>query len=195
MKKVGLYFGSFNPIHIGHLIIADYFANAGIFDEVRLVVSPHNPLKALSGLASFEDRWAMTQLAINGHSVLSASDVESHLPQPSYTIDTLRYLREASPDVSFQVIMGMDSLLRLKEWKEYSEIIDQFGIVVFPRQVNGEVDPFFLHHPKIRLEENAPRIDISSTQIREDIKKGKSIRFRVISEVEDYIRKKGLYLI
>ncbi len=193
MKKVGLYFGSFNPIHVGHLIIADYFASSALVDEVVLVVSPHNPLKSKSELAPFEDRWVMTQMALKNHSSLSCSDVEASLSQPSFTIDTLDFLKEKNPENSYRVIMGQDSLESLHLWKNYRRIIEEFGIIVFPRKTLSDKWSEEFIHPHIVFEKDAPRLDISSTSIRSDIRAHRSIRYRVVPEVEEYIQSTGLY--
>ncbi len=193
MKKVGLYFGSFNPIHVGHLIIADYFASSALLDEVILVVSPHNPLKNSSELATFEDRWEMTQIALKNHPALSCSDVEASLPLPSFTINTLDFFRKKNPQNTYHVIMGQDSLESLHLWKDYRRIIEEFGIIVFPRKTPSDKLSEEFIHPHIVFEKDAPRLDISSTSIRSDIRAHRSIRYRVVPEVEEYIQSKGLY--
>src|SRR5690606_7876950 len=132
-RKIGLFFGSFNPIHTGHLIIANYMANYTELEEVWLVISPHNPLKKKDSLINMYDRLEMVNLAIEQDENLRSSTVEFSLPQPSYTIDTLTYLREKYPAVNFVLIMGSDNLLSLKRWKNYEILLRDYHILIYPR--------------------------------------------------------------
>lgn len=191
MRKIGLFFGSFNPIHTGHLIIANYMANYTDLDEVWLVVSPHNPLKQKSSLANSYDRLEMVNLAIANAENLRVSPIEFSLPQPSYTVDTLIHLQERHPEYVFSLIMGSDNLHSFHKWKNMEVILRDFSITVYPR-------PGFLGHD---LEQHAavtmtdtPLMELSSTFIRASIKAGKSIRFFVQDSVLEFIDKKGLYL-
>lgn len=188
--KIGLYFGSFNPIHIGHLIIANYMAENGGVDSVWLVVTPHNPHKAKKSLASNYDRLQLVNLAIEGNMKLKASDIEFNLPQPSYTIDTMTYLLEKYPQHEFCLIMGGDNLANLHKWKNYEKLLCQFPIHVYKR---SEQDLGALaQHPNVTFHE-AALLQISSSYIRRLIKERKSIRYLVSEPVYDYLENSTMY--
>ncbi len=187
---VGLFFGSFNPIHIGHLIIANYMANYTPLKEVWLVVSPHNPLKVKSGLADMYDRLEMVRLATEPSPNLKVSDIEFKLPQPSYTVDTLAHLEEKHPGRQFALIMGADNLVSLKKWKNYELLLRKHEIYVYPRP--GSDLSEWQNHPSIKITET-PQMEISSTFIRNSIKDNKSIQFLVPEVVIDFMEKKSLY--
>jgi nicotinate-nucleotide adenylyltransferase len=193
MKKIGLYFGSFNPIHLGHLIITDYFVHAGIFDEVRLVVSPHNPLKNIEDLAPEADRATMCNLAIEGMKNVSVSTIEFDLPKPSYTITTLKAFQEKEADSKFSLIIGEDSLVHFERWKDYDKILSDYEVFVFPRVIS-EADRMNIRSKNYPVKlVNAPIIEISSTSIRSRIKEGREIRHFVTEDVRKYLEKTGLY--
>ena len=186
MKKIGLFFGSFNPIHIGHLILANYILENSDMDELWFVVSPQNPFKEKKSLLKDHNRLDMVQLAIKNYPKMKASNVEFSLPQPSYTIDTLTYLHEKYPDYSFALIMGEDNLDGLTKWKNSETLIKNHQIIVYPRSFEGEKkDNEYLQHENISLIQ-APVIEISATQIRNmwktDLKKK-------VSEFELNLRK------
>ena len=195
MKKIGLYFGSFNPIHNGHLGIADYFAKSGELNEVWLVVSPHNPLKENNTLAADHHRLEMARLAVEGYRNIQICDIEFDLPRPSYTIDTMQALKSFWPEYQFTIIMGEDSLQSLHLWKNYRELIETYSIRVFPRDKNPINRHFSVledNHKDIRLVD-APLIEISSTQIREKIKFGQNIDYLTANVVVTYISTHHLY--
>lgn len=186
--KIGLYFGSFNPVHNGHLIIASFIANYTEIQQIWFVVSPQNPLKDSVGLLNENHRLYFVKTAIEEDKRFKASNVEFKLPRPSYTINTLTYLSEKYPMHNFQIIIGSDSLNNLHKWKNYEAIIANYPIIVYQR-------PGFENIPQqINLSQitvlNAPLIEISSTQIRSMIKNGKSIRYlvpdKVCEEIEQY---------
>ena len=189
--KIGLFFGSFNPIHIGHLIIANIMAENTDLNKVWFVVSPQNPLKPNKGLLHEFDRYDMVKTAIADHYKLEASDVEFHLPKPSYTIHTLTYLAEKFPDKKFVLIMGEDNLESFPKWKNYQQILEHYELYVYPRPhvTNSELK----RHPNVRMVE-APLLDISATYIRSCIKGNKSIRYLVPESVEQLIQLKKFYL-
>ncbi len=189
-QKIGLFFGSFNPIHIGHLIIANIMAENTDLSKVWFVVSPQNPFKPSKSLLHEFDRYDMVKAAIADHYKLEVSDVEFNLPKPSYTIHTLAYLTEKYPDKAFKVIIGEDNLENFAKWKNHDQILDQFGLYVFPRPhvTNSE----FTRHPHVNIIE-APLLDISATYIRSCIKSNKSIRYLVPEPVEQMIRLKSFY--
>lgn len=189
-KNIGLFFGSFNPIHIGHLIIANYMVEHTAMDEVWFVVSPQNPFKEKKSLANMYDRLEMANLAIGTSDRLRVSDIEFSLPQPSYTIDTLTYLKEKYPHVLFSLIMGQDNLDGLHKWKNAEVLLRDYTITVYPRfgQETGKLE----NHPSVRITDT-PRIEISSTLIRRLQKERKSIQYLTPDAVIDFIEKKGLY--
>jgi nicotinate-nucleotide adenylyltransferase len=188
--KIGLFFGSFNPVHIGHMIIADYMAEFSDLDQVWLVVSPHNPLKPKSTLAPDYDRLHLVRLAIGDHSRLRASDIEFHLPKPSYTVDTLAYLREKHPGKEFTLIMGGDNLVSLPKWKNYEFLLQHYRIFVYRRPQYEQTE--LVHHPNVHVFE-APLLDISASFVRECRQAGKSIRYLVPDAVYRYLEASHLY--
>jgi nicotinate-nucleotide adenylyltransferase len=190
LQKIGLFFGSFNPIHIGHLIIANAMAENTDLKKVWLVVSPQNPLKPSKGLLHEFDRYDMAKAAVADHYKIEVSDVEFHLPKPSYTIHTLAHLTEKYPDKEFKVIIGEDNLESFTKWKNHEQILEQFGLYVYPRPNVTNSD--LKRHPNVKVVE-APLLDISATYIRNCIKNNKSIRYLVPEAVETTIRLKGFY--
>ncbi|WP_149241249.1 nicotinate (nicotinamide) nucleotide adenylyltransferase [Dyadobacter sp. 32] len=189
--KIGLFFGSFNPIHVGHLIIANTMATTTDLEQVWFVVSPQNPFKKSASLLHEFDRFDMVQRAIADNASLKATDVEFHMPKPSYTIDTLIRIQEKYPQHSFKLIMGEDNLSQFPKWKNYEQILEYTGLYVYPRPNAAEHG--YKHHPAVTFVE-APLLDISATFLRNHIKKGKSIRYMVPEAVEQLIRLKKFYL-
>jgi nicotinate-nucleotide adenylyltransferase len=190
--RIGLFFGSFNPIHIGHLIIANHSVAYTDLQQVWLVVSPHNPHKAKSTLARDYDRLHLVRLAIEDNQALRACDIEFGLPQPSYTIDTLAYLTEKYPQHEFSLIMGGDNLAGLDKWKNYEQILARYSIYVYTRPSVEMATPL-TDHPNVHILDNVPLMNISATFVREAIKKGRSIQYIVPECVSDYIAAAGLY--
>lgn len=191
MKKTGLFFGSFNPIHIGHLILAEYFATHTELEEVWLVVTPQNPLKKKDSLLDQYIRLDLVNRAIADNPKLRASDIEFQMPKPSYTIHTLIYLEEKYPERAFSLIMGEDNLVSLPRWKNYEEIMRRFEIWVYPRV--GQHQTHLAGHPHVHLV-HAPVIEISSTQIRENMRLGKSVRYLLPDQIHDYVEKEQFYV-
>lgn len=188
--KIGLFFGSFNPIHIGHLIIANYMANHTNLDQVWLVVSPHNPLKEKGDLINMYDRLEMSKLATEDADNIRVSDVELKLPQPSYTIDTLTHLHEKYPEHQFSLIMGSDNLVSLKKWKNYELILRDYQIHVYPRP--GFENAELLSHPSVHVTDT-PLMELSATFIRKAVKEKKNVQYFVVDKVLKFIESKGLY--
>ena len=187
--KVGLYFGSFNPIHTGHLIIASHVANYTDMDQVWFVVSPQNPLKPSSVLLNEYHRLFLVQLAVEEDPRLRATDVEFKLPRPSYTIDTLTYLQEKYPRHEFSLIMGSDSFQNLKRWKNYEMLVKNYPFIIYRR-------------PQFPVQDSlgasitilvAPMLEISATQIRDNIKEGRTIRYLVPDKVREEIEQNRYY--
>ena len=188
--KVGLFFGSFNPVHVGHMIIANYMANATDLDQVWMVVSPHNPLKEKKTLAGDYDRLHLVHLAIGENSQIRASDIEFSLPKPSYTIDTLTYLKEKFPDHDFVLIMGGDNLANFHRWKNFNEILKNYKIYLYKRP--SQEKSRFDDHPQIKYFD-APLLEISASYIRSLIREGKSIQYLVPDEVYKYLEGSNMY--
>lgn len=187
--RIGLYFGSFNPIHTGHLIIANHILNETALQKVWFVVSPQNPFKASSALLNEYDRLHLVQKAIETDGRLKASDIEFSLPKPSYTAHTLAYLSEKHPVNQFTIIMGSDSFQNLEKWKNAETIIANYPILVY-RRPGFEVNPINGANVAIM---NAPLLEISATYIRQCIQSGKSIKYLVPEVVEAEIEKSAFY--
>ena len=190
-KHIGLFFGSFNPIHTGHLIIAEYMATRTDLQQVWFVVSPHNPLKEQASLARDFDRLHMVQLAIENNTKLKASKIEFGLPQPSYTIDTMAYIHEKYPQHEFSLIMGSDNLKTIHKWKNYQLLLDRYAIHLYNRK-GSRIDKEMMDSATIHLHD-APLLDISATMIRDSIRKGLSIRYMVPDPVFEFLDGSRLY--
>ncbi len=188
--KIGLFFGSFNPIHIGHLIIANYMAANTDLDAVWLVVSPHNPHKEKSTLADDYTRLHLVDLAIENNLRLQSCDIEFNLPQPSYTCDTLAYLNEKYPKDKFVLIMGGDNLATLHKWKNYEWIFKNYPIYVYNRP-DADISAY-QNDANVRFFD-VPLMEISATFIRQLIQKDCSVRYLVPDKVAEEIYKANLY--
>src|SRR3989338_8579695 len=188
--KIGLFFGSFNPIHIGHLIIAETMVEETDLDQVWFVVSPHNPYKNPDSLAHAFDRYEMVQRAISEDKRFAVSDIEFHLSKPNFTIHTLIHLKEKFPKYEFVLIMGSDNLSSFTKWKNYEEILKNYFIYVYPRKNNSPTE--FMNHPKIKVIE-APLLDISASAIRKSIKENKTVLYRLPKGCWDFIIQKKLW--
>jgi len=189
--KVGLYFGSFNPIHHGHLLIASYVLNHTELKQVWFVVSPQNPLKPAASLLNEYHRLYLVQLAVEGEKNLKASNIEFKLPRPSYTIETLTYLQEKYPNYEFSIIMGSDSFQNLPRWKNSEWLLQHFPIYIYTRPGYENLPVYPGAKAIHRL--NAPLLPISSTEIRKNIKEGKSIRYLLPESVRSEIERNGYY--
>lgn len=182
-RKIGLYFGSFNPIHIGHLAIANIIQQKANLDQVWLMVSPQNPLKEVKGLLPFKHRYEMTKLALSEANNLVAKDIESELDIPSYTIQTLNYLQQEYPECQFSIIMGGDNLAVIKYWKAYQTILDEYDVLAYNRPGAIIEDEFA---SKVTLVD-APKMEISSSYIREMLSKGFEVKYLMPHGVYEYI--------
>lgn len=187
---IGLYFGSFNPIHTGHLIVANHVVEHSDIDKIWFIVSPHNPLKDSHSLLNEYDRLHLVSLAIEDNNKFRASNVEFHLPKPSYTIDTLTYLTEKFPLERFSVIMGSDSFQNIHRWKNFERLVADYSFVIYNRP-GFEVKE--THNADLTIL-NAPLLEISSTYIRKQINDKKSIRYIVPDNVQKYIAENRYYL-
>lgn len=190
MKKVGLFFGSFNPIHIGHMIIADFVAGNTDLKKIWFVVSPHNPLKEKRDLLSVHHRFQLVQRAVENDARFRASKIEFGLDRPSYTINTLRHLTEKYPDTTFSLLMGGDNLASLSKWREHESILENYPIVVYSRsdhdvsEMKGKGNITVL---------DAPQMNISSSRIRKNIADGKSVKYLMPHEAWQYLDEMNFY--
>ena len=201
-SKVGLYFGTFNPIHLGHLVIANHMAHYTDLDEVWLVVTPWNPHKSPQEMMGQEHRLQMVHLAVSENEKLKGCDVEFELPQPNYTAATMQHLRRNHPDVAFSIIIGEDNFERLHTWQMHWELVNEHRILVYPRRASdapNPVDPPLnpadlvpRDHPNVQWCE-APMISISSTYLRDAINHRKDIRYLLHDKVLNYISNNHLY--
>lgn len=193
MKQIGLFFGSFNPIHIGHIILANHILEFSNLDEIWFVVTPHNPFKEKKTLLNDQNRLYMVELALKNYPNMKASNIEFSLPQPSYTIDTLAYLKERHPSYTFSLIMGEDNLSGLQKWKNADVLIAHYPIYVYPRLTETtSAGKKLLELPTIQ-KIDAPIIELSATQIRNMIKKNKNVRPMLPPEVFDYLDGSSFY--
>jgi nicotinate-nucleotide adenylyltransferase len=199
--KIGLYFGTYNPIHVGHLIIANYMADFTDLDQVWLVVTPQNPLKPKSTLLEDYHRLAMVRIAIEDNSRLKASNIEFDLPKPSYTVNTLAYLREKHPDYHFSLIMGEDNLRTFHKWRNHEEIIKEHHLYVYPRalteserheQNTMEPNHELMNHPHVHICD-APVMKLSASFIRDAIAQKHDVRYLITEPVYKYLQEMHFY--
>lgn len=192
MKKVGLYFGTFNPFHIGHLIIANHLAEHTKLDEIWLVITPQSPFKKKKNLLENHHRFELVYRATETYEKLKPCDVEFKLPQPNYTSKTLAELKDTHSDVDFALIMGEDNLVNFHKWKNYETIIEHHDIYVCPRQTTIKIPEQFQNNPKIHTTDT-PVMEISSTLIRKMIKAGKNVKPLLQHRVWEYIDEMNFY--
>ena len=190
--KIGLYFGTFNPIHVGHVIIANYMVEYSDLDEVWMVVTPHNPLKKKTTLLDNHHRLELVYRATEEYPKIKPSDIEFKLPQPNYTVNTLAHINEKYPDKNFCLSMGEDNLRSFHKWKNYETLLENNDIYVYPRIGESTIPQDFENHPKIN-KVDAPIIQISATLIRNGIKEGKNVKPLLPFEVWEYIDEMNFY--
>jgi nicotinate-nucleotide adenylyltransferase len=190
-KNICLYFGSFNPIHVGHLIIANYVAQYCKLDEVWLVVTPQNPLKNKASLLPDYQRLQLIQLAIDDNPILKVSDVEFKLAQPNYTITTLAHLTQKFPNVTFSILLGQDNLQSFNKWHQYQHILNNYKLLVYPRP-NVPASSFDMH-PNVHWITGVPHMEISATYIRAAIKAKQSVQYLVPAKALAYINEMHFY--
>ncbi len=195
--KIGLYFGSFNPIHVGHLIIANHMADYYDFDQVWFVVSPHNPHKKKASLLEDYHRLALVKIAVEGNNKLSASDIEFKLDQPNYTVKTLAYLKEKYPKNQFALLMGEDNLRSFHKWKNYEDILNNHPVYVYPRlselKTPTENHEGVSNHQNIHFCGDVPVMKISASFIRKAIKEGKDVSYLLTQPVHKYVDEMNFY--
>ena len=190
--KIGLFFGTFNPIHVGHLTIANHLVEYTDLDQVWFLVTPHSPFKKKNSLLDDHQRLEMVYRAVKDYPKLRQSDIEFNLPQPNYTINTLTHLEEKYPEHSFALIMGEDNLKSFHKWKNYQVILELHDIYVYPRMSGGQMETEFEDHPKIH-HVDAPIMELSSTFIRKSIKEGKNVRPMLPEHVWEYLDEMNFY--
>jgi nicotinate-nucleotide adenylyltransferase len=188
--KIGLFFGSFNPIHNGHLVIAGYLAEYTDLQQIWMVVSPHNPLKPIGSLLQDYHRFHLVELGIGDYKKIKPSKIEFELPRPSYTINTLAYLKERYPKHNFSLIMGSDNLETFHKWKNFEIMLEEHDIYVYPRPLHDGGN--LRGHPRVKWV-NAPHMELSSTFIRNAIKEGKDVRYMMPEAVASYIDEMHFY--
>lgn len=202
--KIGLYFGTYNPVHVGHLVIANYMAEYTDLDQVWLIVSPQNPLKKKSSLLADYHRLALVKIAIDDNPKLRASDIEFKLPKPSYTATTLAYLKEKHPEHEFALIMGEDNLRTLHKWQNHEIILKNHKIYVYPRvlttqeeaeitTINAQIGNDFAQNSNVVLCDDAPVMKVSASFIRQAIKDNKDVRYLLTEPVHKYIDEMNFY--
>jgi nicotinate-nucleotide adenylyltransferase len=202
--KIGLYFGTFNPIHVGHLIIANYMADYTDIDQVWMVVTPQNPLKMKSSLLPDFHRLALVNEAIHDNPNLRASDIEFKLPQPNYTATTLAYLKEKYPNYTFSLIMGEDNLRTFHKWYNYEHLLENYQFYVYPRvltvqeeeeahEIGTRPEHDFHNHANIHMCDEVPVMKVSSSFIRQAIKEGRDVRYLLTEPVHQYIDEMNFY--
>lgn len=202
--KVGLYFGTFNPIHVGHLVIANYIADYTDLDQVWLMVTPQNPLKVKSSLLADYHRLALVRVAIEDNDNLRVSDIEFKLPKPNYTSTTLAYLKEKYPANEFSLIMGEDNLRTFHKWFNHEVILKNHKLYVYPRvlttqeeeevqEIGNKHNNALEHHPNVVFCQDAPVMKVSSTFVRNAIKDGKDVRYILTDPVQKYIEEMNFY--
>ena len=191
-KKIGLYFGTFNPVHIGHMVIANHLVEFSDLDEVWMVVTPHNPFKKKASLLENHHRYQMVYEATAAYPKIKPSDIEFKLPQPNYTIDTLAYISEKYPDHQFSLIMGEDNLKSFHKWKNYEVILENYNIYVYPRISEKKISSQLVDHYRIHKIE-APIMEVSSTSIRNGIRDKKNVRPLLPEAVWKYVDEMNFY--
>jgi nicotinate-nucleotide adenylyltransferase len=189
--KVGLYFGSYNPIHIGHMVIANYMVEYTDIDQLWFVVSPQNPFKKKGNLLDDYQRLEMVHRAVEGDDRLRASNIEFGMPKPSYTVDTLAHLQDQHPNYHFVILMGSDNLESFHKWKNFETIIENYGIIVYPRP--GFDKSKIAVHKNITIAEGAPSMEISSSFIRKAIHDGKDVRHFLPQKAGEYLEEMNFY--
>lgn len=191
MSKIGLYFGTFNPIHVGHLIIANHMVEYSDLDEVWMVVTPHNPLKKKNALLDNHHRLELVYRATENYPKIKPSNIEFQLPQPNYTVHTLAHIADTYPNLNFSLIMGEDNLKSFHKWKNYEAILEDYSVYVYPR-ISQEKENRFSKHPKVHLID-APLVTISSSMIRKGIQTKKNVQALLPDAVWQYVDEMNFY--
>ena len=192
MQKIGLFFGTFDPIHKGHIHLAEYYVKSTDLDSVMFVITPQNPFKQNSKILSNKNRLELVSLAIKSNPKLQVSSIEFDLPTPNYTIQTLKKIKAYYPKDNFVLILGEDNLSSFDKWKDYSNILSDYELYVYPRRNNEAIPKNLQEHPKIKRS-NAPQIEISSSEIRKRIQKGEDVSKLIPKLSWSYLKKKSFY--
>jgi len=184
--RIGIYSGSFNPVHLGHVALADYLVKEGFVDELWLIRSPLNPLKVGGEMMSNQARQRMLELAIEGHSGLKVCNIEDSLPIPNYTINTLQALQQQYPEQEFHLVIGADNWLIFERWKDWEKILNDYHLIVYPRPGYPLPELSNIQYPTVRVAD-APQFNLSSTEIRQRLAQGLSLAGWVDQKVEEYL--------
>ena len=193
MQKIGLFFGTFDPIHKGHIELINFFIKNSDLEFVWLILTPQSPFKKKTESQSSSSRLELISIALEGNSKVKINTIELELPRPNYTFLTLRELKKQYPDNKFILLLGADNIVNFQNWKAYNEILENHELYIYPRKISGSIPNYLINHPKIYWM-NAPLIDASSTDIRNKIKNKKSIRNLVPKNVCYSILEKKLYI-
>ncbi len=190
--NIGLYFGTFDPIHFGHINIANFLVNNDLVEKVWFVVTPQNPVKSSNNLIDFMHRYEMVKIQVKDNNNLLASDIELNLKRPNYTINSLRYISKTYPNNSFSLIIGEDNFVNFKKWREYKEIMSYYKIYVYPRKTRLKTDMKLIMSNNIEMIK-APLIDLTSTNIRNSINDKDCTKQFISDSVYKYITTNNLY--
>jgi len=190
-KKIGLFFGTYNPVHVGHMVIANYMVEFTDLEQIWMIVTPQNPFKQKESMLKDYDRLHLVKLAIGEDVKMRASDIEFSLPQPNYTIDTLTYLKEKFPYKEFALIMGADNLNHFHKWKNHNLIIENHELYVYPRMESNDGGDLRQHYKVSYVE--APVMKVSSSFIRKAIAEGKNVQHFMPKAVADYVEEMNIY--
>ena len=191
--NIGLYFGTFDPIHLGHINIANFLIKKGTFKKIWFIVTPQNPAKSNNNISDFIHRYKMVKIQVKDNDNMEASDIELNLEKPNYTINTLNYLLSKFTNYNFGIIIGEDNLINLKYWKDYKKIINNYSVYVYPRETKIKEDIELINNKNVHMIE-APYVDISSSEIRNIINKKENLSQFISNDIYRYIIKNKLYI-
>jgi len=190
--NIGLYFGTFDPIHLGHINIANFLIKKGTFKKIWFIVTPQNPVKSNNNITDFIHRYEMVKIQVKNNDQMQASDIELNLEKPNYTINTLNYLSSKFINYNFGIIIGQDNLINLKYWKDYKKILNNYNVYVYPRKTKIKEDIELINNENVHMIE-APYVDISSSEIRNIITKKENLSQFISNDIYSYIIKNKLY--
>ena len=191
--NIGLYFGTFDPIHLGHINIANFLIKKGTFKKIWFIVTPQNPVKSNNNISDFIHRYEMVKIQVKDNDNIQGSDIELNLEKPNYTINTLNYLSSKFINYNFGIIIGEDNLINLKYWKDYKKILNNYNVYVYPRETKIKENIYLINNENVHIIE-APYVDISSSEIRNIITKKENLSQFISNDIYRYIIKNKLYI-